>query len=228
MVETLNDPWESAEKATWNPTNTFFGQCKIDVWYCYLEKGTGKVPFDPNAHPQDRRRTAVDFHIFPVSDNVRFPIKRDLIAESREWVQITKPSITALGLDLRQLQDRYVQIELVPNGTYTDKNGQEKQLTALKFVKVFISETECRQAADAFFTRHDGSEPSGTTSAEPAQNGSTAADPQRATLAKFLPTLWAACGKDPHKFGEKLLSDPTLSRYFKLTDPEVIDLVSKG
>src|SRR5438309_5438070 len=90
------DPYDAAMQATYNPTFSAFGQVQVAVWPCVLEKGVGKVPFDANLHDPARRVTAIDLAIIPVVSG-RAPVERNMIAESREWASIVKPSLMALG-----------------------------------------------------------------------------------------------------------------------------------
>ena len=67
--------------AEYNPKRIFLGAVNVDVFYCVLVKGLGKVPFDPNQHNQDQRRTSIDITIDPLPDSKSiYPIERDMIA----------------------------------------------------------------------------------------------------------------------------------------------------
>lgn len=243
---TRNDAWNDAMEKEWNPTLTVFGLCSVDVWYCILEKGQGKVPFDANQHAIERRCTAIEIAIQPLpGSRYTNPTERGMIAESREWSQIVKPSLRALQSDLRAINGRYVRAELVPTGQkYTNSSGETKDRTSVKFIEIYDSEDECQAAADAFFATRGSGSSSSTSSAPPSSSGGTPMptngsvnanslannspinDAERATAAKFLPALWNASGKDVTKFATSLASNPLTSKYFSINSQEVIDLIS--
>ncbi len=208
-----DDPWDTAMDAEARPqSNTFYGQCTVDIWYCVLQKGTGKVQFDPAQHALDARRTAVKISVSPLaSSKAKFDVTRELIAESDDWAKIIKPSIRALNADLRGLNQKYVKAEVVPTGgTYKNKAGEEKQSTTIKFVAVFDSEAACESAAAAQFG-------GGGTPPVPAP----VATDERATCAKFLKPLWTASGNDLTVFAAKIAGTTPLNKYFSLDSPEV-------
>ena len=236
-----DDPYDSAMNSEWNPSLTIFGQCSVDVWYCVLQKGQGKVPFDPGQHSIDQRCTAIDIAIQPLpGSKAQFATERGLIAESREWAQIVKPSLRALNIDLRAINGHYVRAELVPTGqTYTNSQGETKQRTTIKFVAIYNSLDECQAAADAFFAARGSASSSSTESAVPpsesagtqtpvgaSSNGNGTNDTEKTTAAKFLPALWNASGKDITKFAEMLAKNPLVSKYFDLNSPEVLSLTA--
>src|SRR5687768_5866954 len=104
MTHDPDDPWASADCATWDPSFSVFGLVQAEVWYCALVKGVGKVPFDPAQHTADQRATAVTISVIPVLPDQR-PTERQLIAESSEWAKTVNPSIKALGTTLRGLHN---------------------------------------------------------------------------------------------------------------------------
>lgn len=229
----------------WKPgPRTYFGQMLTDVWYCALVKGQGKVLFNSNEHPEDQRRHAIDLVLTPLArtGSQEYQIKRELIAESADFAKIVKPSLAAISVDLRALNGQFVQAQLVPTGTYTDKHGETKTRSMLKFVARYPDEATCQAAADAFFSQHAGQNESGQPqqagNAAPAQtapgsNGGPAS-PERATAAKFLPLLWQNAkamsgGTDTlGRFEQLLKSNSLTSRHFTLTSPEVQQVVLAG
>ena len=140
-----NDPWESAENPQLRAME-IWGAAQIDTYYCVLQKGVGKIPFDPNVHPLDQRRTAIDIVVTSLPEmNMDKPARRELIAESREWAGIIHPSIKALGISARELNGKFVQVKFKPTGdTYTNGNGEVKEKTTFDFVKIFANEAACR------------------------------------------------------------------------------------
>ena len=93
----MNDPYAAADNAQVGARN-YYGQVQLDIWFCGLVKGTGKVPYDPAVHKQ--RATAIDILVLPIAEqNVSYEIKRELIAESREWASLVWASLKALGIN---------------------------------------------------------------------------------------------------------------------------------
>lgn len=148
------DPFNAAA----NPevrASEYFGQVVLDIWPCILEKGRGKVPFDPGQHDPNKRLTAVQVHVIPLAEhNMSRDVGRDLIAESSEWAKIVLQSIkdswppTWGDFNLRTLNNKYAKVTYAPTGrTYTDKNtGETKDSTTIKFLALYATEAECRTA----------------------------------------------------------------------------------
>lgn len=221
MTTQTSDPFDTAMNTEYRPTKMFFGQVSVDVYYCVLIKGKGKEVFDPNQHKQDMRRTSISIAIDPLpGSRAQFSVERELIAESKEWAQIIKPSLRALNTDLRAINHKWAQVELVPTGqTYTDNNGETKERTTVKFIRIFDSEGECIQAANDYFGHQ----------AEPAETEpqpQPASNPERDVAARFIEPMWNACSHDVQKFQERLATDPLLSKYFTIESPEVTAVIS--
>lgn len=148
-VQTPNDdPFDTASKVTLVP-RSYYGQIQIDAWHCVLIKGQGKVPFDPQQHSVDDRRTAITISLLPLAEqNVQFDLARDLIAESREWAGIIWPSLKALGLtSAREAQGKWAKMQQVPSGRkYRNAAGEEKEATTFKFLALYPDEAACRAA----------------------------------------------------------------------------------
>src|SRR3990167_5240586 len=150
------DPWEAANAAQPIPDGPFtvFGQVQADSWPAVLEKGAGKVRFDPQIHAIDKRVTAIEISVWP-TDVSRQPTKREMIVEGREWANVVKPSIAKLGTDLRAMNGRFVEAQLVPTGrkynSGVDADGKpiQKESTTFRFVQIFPDETACIAAAAA-------------------------------------------------------------------------------
>ncbi len=222
METTETDVYEDAMNAEWNPTRTVFGEVQVDVWACVLVKGSGKVPFDPNQHSTDQRQTAIKITIQPLpGSKTQFATEREMIAASKEWTQYVRPSLRALDIDLKGLNGKWVQAELAPTGrTYINKSGEEKQATALKFVKIFRTMEECLDAADALFGGNGHASAEGP--APEPENGN-----ERATATKFLPALWQASNGDLTVFAQKLATTPLVSKYFDISSKEVLEIIGK-
>lgn len=232
MVTETADPMDAAMDAEYVPPKlTFFGQVQADAWHCVLVKGTGKVPFDAGQHSIDKRCTALDIAVTPLPDSPNTkPISRELIAESKEWASIIKPSLRSLNTDLRGVNRKWAQVEMVSTGRkYTNANGEEKVGTTIKFIAVYNTEQECAEAAKKFFAdrKAGDSTPAPTAAAQPQQTAMpSGANPERDIALKFLPALWAAAGKDVTKLATLIQRNPLVAKYFGIDSPEVVKLIT--
>lgn len=214
----------------------YFGQVQTDWYFCVLQKGAGKVLFDPQQHSADQRRVAITISLAPLpSDRVPTPqaIERSMVDFERDWTRYTLPSLKALGLDLNGVRGQWAQVKLTKTSEYTSSDGTVKDRTAIVFVAVYPDQAACVAARDAMFTRHDG--PSDTapaaTVASPAQASVPATVPQqltprvpRSTAAMLLPSLWTATGHDIDAFMARIQSIPDLAAHFDKTSPEIVKL----
>lgn len=144
----LNDPLDAASNATLPPRN-YYGQIEVDAWFCVLERGKGKLVYDPQVHNVDQRRTAIRIALLPLPEqNVPFALEREMIAESREWAGIVLPSLKALGItNLREANGKWAKMQQVPTGrTYRNAKGEEKEATTFKFLTLYPDEASCRAA----------------------------------------------------------------------------------
>ncbi len=231
-----DDPWAQADTATYDPSFSVFGQVDIAITYVVLQKGVGKVPFDPGTHDPKDRVIAIDITVFPVIAG-RSPTKRNMLSESREWAAIVNPSIKAFGpqWNAQLLKDRFVEAQMVASGrkrldretrqpVIDPATGKAEEWTTFKFVRVFANEDECVAAAMARFGpngRAGGADRPLPEDAPAPAAAPEANDHERATAAKFLEPLWKSCNGDAAKFGELLKANPLTSRYFDLSSPEV-------
>ena len=211
--QTQYDPWQAAEEAKELP-KTYFGQVGLDVWACVLEKGVGKVPFDPNAHKEGQRRT-----ITPLpSANVDFVTERGYVDFARDWASITLPSIKTLGVNLRELHEKWVKYEMVVHGSYVNGVGEEKNLTTPKFLALYQTEEAAEKAAAELYGGGNGD-------AEPTPASTGDPDPGREVALNFLPTLAKGAGGDPEKMAKVIAANPIIAKYFKIDSPEVVALL---
>lgn len=228
-----DDPIAAAEQATWAPLpSAVFGRIAVAVRFVVLARGVGKQAYDPAAHPLEDRRTAIEVELQPV-DPARGEVRRDLLAESRSWTQILRPSLQQAGVTLRELDGRFVELALVPDGrTYQDKTTNEKkQSTTLKLVRVFPDEASCFAAYQA---RQGGFGGAPDLTARTGGNGMVAsgppapAGPSRETAAKFLPALWQQAGQDVARMAELLRANQLLSAHFSIDSVEVLAIIGSG
>jgi len=237
---TQPDPWDIADNPPVNH-GEYWGQVEIALWYCVLQKGVGKVPFDPQQHSADQRRTSVEIKIFPIPEqNVSFDIKRDLIAESREWAGTVLKSIKALGLSAKEINGRYVRVKLASTGqTYTNGNGEERERTTFEFVKAFASEDECK--ADFL---SGGAAPANTqppaaphnsaqgTNGNGHSNGNGNQEKQTALNFLRIYVQNAARGQTDlnvirNSLAANISTQPLLAKYFTVDSPETMQLLAE-
>jgi hypothetical protein len=237
MVATAtNDPFDTAMSTeAFTGPRTYFGQMTVNVWFCALVKGQGKVVFDPGQHSQDQRCTAIEIQLLPMMKGDTFGtfIERKLIAESKEWASIIKTSLKEIGRDLRSMHNAWVQVQMVPTGrTYKQRDtGETREASTFKFVAVYGSEQECRRASEAFYlNRGNTQQAAAPASTTPPTNGNSnggTSSAEKETASKFLPALWQSSGRDVTKLAEALAKNPLTSRYFTIDSPEVIAIVSQ-
>lgn len=232
----ISDPWESAEQAK-EPSysNVIWGQCEAKSWWCVLEKGIGKVEFDPQVHSQDQRRTAIDIIVHPLADmNLTFELARNMIAESREWAGIVLPSIRELGVGPKQLNGAWVKAQTVPLTdkagnpvTYTS-NGAVKEKTTLKFLAIYPDEEACR----ADYLANSGKVQQADI--QYGQNGNGSDSKERETALKFVKVyVENACRGQTdieaarQKLAVSIAQQPLISKYFTVDSPEVVQMIDE-
>lgn len=229
VYDPWNDPWATADDPQFNTSYDYFGQVKVDSYFCILVKGTGKVPFDAQAHAIDQRRTAIDIQIFPLAEmNISFDVSRNMIAESREWAGIVLPSIKALNLSLRDLNNKWVHVVTEKTGqTYTGKDGNTKDKTTFKFLAVFPDEASCRAAYQAAANGTPAPAP-----ATPVNGNGNGASKERETAAKFLPVIVTnACAGQTdltvirNSVAAAIANMPMVSKHFTVDSTEVMTLI---
>ena len=146
-----DDPYASAGTATLRPRD-YYGQLSVDAWYCKLVKGQGKVPWDKAADSIDNRVTALTIELQPLADSgVTFALKRELIAESADWVKTTWPSLRACGVQSVKLADG-IWVKLVQQETgrsFRGKDGEQRQATTFKILTVYPDQAACEAAYKA-------------------------------------------------------------------------------
>ena len=213
------DVWTVAESAQ-EPPKVYFGQVQFDMWFCILQKGVGKVPYDSKRDQPGQRRTAIDISITPLpSRGLDFITERNIIGESRQWAGIVMPSIKALQTTPKALNGKFVQYELVRTGrTWTGTDGETKHETVPKFLAIYENEEAAEKAALALF--------GGTMDDEPLPMDPPSKNGEKEVAAKFLPALWAQAGQDVTAFMELVQGNPLTSKHFDINSPEVMELVS--
>lgn len=224
----VDDPWASSENPVFRAAE-YFGQINIDTWYCVLEKGIGKIQFDPKTHSADARRTAIDMVLNPLPElNISFEVSRSLVAESADWAKIVLPSIKQFGLSPREMNGKWVKLHFKVTGRkYTNNQGEERENTTFEFLKIFDSEDACR----ADYNGESG------TSGNTGNSVSNAApeDKAKATAFQFLKAIVnEACKteKDVAKVRDvvagKIVAMPMISAHYTVDSAETVELIANA
>lgn len=205
-----------------------WGQAFVAVWRAALVKGEGKVPFDPTIHKS--MVYAIDLSIVPITEQSAKHVERSLIQNSKEWEMIQK-SIKDLGVTPSEIDQKYVRIAFEPTGeTYTNSNGETKNKTFIKFLKVFKNEAEC--IADYGATNMG--DVATVTEAEQATGDAPAAGKQESDAArKLLEASIRSAVKIVNTPDEvkalvlvKIKASPVMARFFNESSPELDELIA--
>jgi len=221
-----NDPWESADNPQLRAFD-YWGVVTLSMYFAILQKGIGKVPFDPQVHSLDQRVTVIEILLSPLAEqNVSRPPERSMIAESKEWAGFVLPSIKALGISARELNGKYVRAHMKPTGETYTKNDETKDKSTFEFLKIFPSEDECRKD----YLASKGSNGSPTPAA--VANGGNGSNKEKETAAKFLPVIVANAvngQKDLEvirkSLAVSLASYSQINKFFTVDSPQVMTLI---
>lgn len=230
-ISTVEDPFAVADNDAANYTDppiVVFGQVSVVARYCVFEAGAkprGRRDFDPQIDAFDVRRIELGFGVQPVVVG-RKATEYYTTSDSREFARIVNPSIKALGVqNAKALDGRYVEAHLVDSGRVIKDDPDKRQWKALKFVRLFASEDECVQAAEAKGARHvpagvaAPATPVGTPAPAPAPLQIATAS--EAVALKFVEPLWRQSGQSPERFLALLQSSP-MTKGLSVDHPEVL------
>jgi hypothetical protein len=235
-IETEFDPFASASDPVLK-TFDLFGVVEINAWGCALVTGVGKVPFDPQ-NPAHKRFTAIDIFIQPLPEmDIKYPktCEDHVLAESKEWANITLASIKAAGINnVRECNGKYARVARIPNGKkYPAKDratgqptGEMKDETTFKFIEFYADEAACRAAYIAA-----GGQATNSTPAPVADPNET----EKATNYAFLKVIVtnAARGKNTTAEAQAAIKlvlpqYPTVSKYYTEESPETLELIKEA
>lgn len=226
-ITQIYDPFETAS----NPPvliSDLWGQIDIKAWYCVLEKGVGKVAFDPAQHELGQRRTAIDIVIFPLPElnitNTNI-CERHLIAESDAWRNITLKSIKELGFEnVREINGKWVHIVPEETGRKYEKDGQQKSETMFKILAVYNTEEECHKAYLAA-----GGSDNRKAAPDNGNNGS-----EKEVAKQFLPVIVRSVVKGAGNLeaaktavAKAISQYPQVAKYFTVDSPEVATIIAE-
>jgi len=225
-----DDPYAAAMSATERPRGpftTFIEITYVDVWFCVLRRGQGKVPYDAMQHDISERRTVISIGGAPLKG--AYDVKQETIDFEKAWATITLPSLKALGQDLRTLKGKYAKITRKPVGeTYTNKAGEEKERTGLHFEAIYQTRQEAEAAAEALFGTRERRVPDPVAAQEavadlspqqPAQPGMP-----REQAWSFVTMLWTS-QRNPETLKTFLATSPC-GQHFPFESPDVQRLIA--
>lgn len=231
----INDPFALAEDPQEiKYTNEYFGEVGLDVWFCILEKGVGKVPYSEQEHSIDKRLTAITMGIIPVpASGLAFSIDRDYIAEFRDWNAITLPSIKKLGVSIRELNGKFARVKMTETGeTYTNSQGETKEKTVFEFLEIY----ENLEACEAAYTAARGSNGSSKQAVSaPVQNTQPNKSKEKDAAVKFLEVAVKSTCKgmtDLEQAREAVAAQiakmPMINKYFTVDSPETMNFMAEA
>jgi hypothetical protein len=231
-------PWDVAN----NPppdVREYYGEISINVWWCMLVSGQGKVPYDektldPKTGKEPRRYTAIDLTVTPIGQD--YDMSRTMIAEFGEWKDVTWPSLRALGvMDVSTLIGKFGKIEMVPTGRkYTNQNGEEKEASAMKFLAIYDDYQQCLAAANGALPQSQQTQPAMPSNGSNVNQATTNTD--RETALKFAELVYVknavkGANGDLDKAREALApilaGQKLIAKYFTVDSPEIVDLLIK-
>lgn len=231
MTTAPADPMTAAMDATKRPIDrTYFGEVvTVDAWFCVLEKGVGKRPWDSTRDGIDQRRTVIKLGIQPLRG--QYLIEQECLHFEPEWIDHTMPSLKQVGVDLRALKGKYCQVRREPTGRqYQNKQGETRDRTAIVFQQLFGTRDACQAAADAFFAQRGIGQSAPLNGATGMPQADLPQDlgmpPEQQFALNSLPALLKASGNDTAKFVELIRQNPLINKYYPPEHPHVRALIN--
>lgn len=228
MTTVQDDPMAAAMNATKQQQGdrAYFGEViTVDSWFCVLQKGVGKRPWDATRDDAKSRRIVIKLEIQPLRG--QYTISQETLTFENTWLDFTMPSLQKLSADLHALRGKFAQVKRVPTGEqYKNKAGELKDRTALEFVAIYDTLETCQDAADAFFGEKGAANApyAGMPSADlPADLGMP---PEQQFALNALPALWKASGNDKAKLAKLISENPLISRYYPADHAVVQNMIN--
>lgn len=237
-AQVQDDPYAVAQETAERPAE-FYGELSVECWFCALVKGQGKVPFDANVH--DRRSTAIDLVVMPLSDhNITNAFERSTLDWARDWTRITWPSLKALGItSLRDVsKGKWCKFAWQTTGEkYRANGGEERERTAFKFLALYNSEDECRAAyyADSGKTPPDSEGvsdiPGFESKAQPTQaapDNSNGSDKARETAIQFIKVFAKMKHFDVEATRQACATQTAITNVVDINSPEFVEIIAEA
>lgn len=204
-----------------------WGQAFVAVWRAALVKGEGKVPYDPTNKLHKNMVYAIDLSIVPIMEQSAKPVERSLIQNSKEWGMIQK-SIKDLGVTPSEIDQKYVRIAFEPTGeTYNNANGETKNKTFIKFLKVFKNEQECIADYGAV-NMGDVAPATDDNAGVPAAGQKEFESAKKLLEASIRSALKSVSEPEEVKalVLVKVKASPVMARFFSESSPELDDMIA--
>lgn len=220
----MSDAFDRADSA--KPASPkFWGRVNVNAYDCILQKGVGKIPFNPTQHKAGEMRTAIDLTVTLLPETVRKAdtLQRGMVAESAEWTRVTLPSLKALGYTgLRSLNGMWCAVEFAGLGTfYTDNQGESRERQAFKFTGLYATEAECRKA----YQDETGETGMNRDLVQDVNAPAPVSDEKMMALT-FVTALAKTAGGDKEKLAALIAQYPVVSKHFTVDSPEVAMLLA--
>ena len=210
-------------------SNEYWGEVSVNIWFCNLMTGIGKVPYDAQTLDDKgrpaKRYTAIDLNVQPIEDmQLEWGVERSVIGEFGEWPKYVLPSLKTCGLtNLQELDGRYAHVCLVSTGRkYTDKNGEEQEATTIKFLELYADEETC---ISAFNNGGNGSQPV----EEPVVEGDEATAKQ--FMEFYVANIVKSKGNDIKAVQVELETfikdNELLKKFYTIDSPAVTEMITK-
>lgn len=219
----------------------FYGEVSVEAWQGFFEKGVGAVPYDEHAHGDRKHYLIIQFIFTPVDPNRKI-FSVNTVKWAAEFNKVLRPSLETVsdqlagvkGLvvgqfnPLRAVSDMYVKCERVPR----PDNKENDTWTTMKFQEVYPDEAACIAAWEADTGKQLGGSPAAGLPFMPDEDITPdraalgLSDPVRASMAAFLPALWAQSGQDTIKMAGLLKENPMIGKHFTVESPEVVAVMN--
>lgn len=234
-TNSMYDPYEDA--MTPEPDH-FHGQVNVEAFQGFFEKGVGATPYDENAHGDRKHYLIIHFEFTPV-DPARKVFSVNTVKWSPEFNQVLRPSLELVSEQLasikslvvgqfnplKEVTSMYVKCERIPR----PGNKEGETWTTMKFQAVYPDEATCVAAWEADTGEQLGGSPVADLPFMPddVKKESPVQDPQRASMAAFLPALWVQSGQDIIKMAGLLKDNPMIGAHFTVESPEVREVMNE-
>lgn len=221
-----------------------YGQIHFEGYEGFIQTGhRGVIRYDKDIHGPDHwHREVIDLIFTPVDPSRRI-FKAELFirwkAKNQIWLKVVLPGIQGLLPELEKLKgltrDQYSILKTL-NGMYfaaeyVDRpdNKEGETWSTLKPTQVYADEAACIAAHEAATGKQLGGSPVADLPFMPDESSTPAAampvDPVKASMAAFLPALWAQSGGNMIKMAGLLKDNPMIGQHFTVESPEVVEVM---
>jgi hypothetical protein len=194
-----------------------FGQIvTVDGYACVIDR-SGKIPFDPQAHAEWRKRIALTITVQDFKGNTR---KKEYLIDDRNdkgWKTVTLPSLQEHNVPLATLESRWVKYDLAPTGEVwepADKPGKKVALTTFKFVEFFKNRDECEAASWEYWGVPESESENGIEHGSTDETPATSTPTPDSLALQAATAMWGAAGHDTTKYLKMIRGNPNVAKAF--------------